>query len=118
MAESATFPKVVLKKKQIPTLIDFCLEESIEFNVKQQNFPDTDWEVELKIKEIKTALLVGMFLRDNKFEISGIEQQRIVKKPVSKKGEDKTDKEESEPKSKSKSAVTPLADESESPTLM
>ena len=45
MAENVNYPKVLLKKKQISILVDFCLEESIEFSVKQQNFPETDWEV-------------------------------------------------------------------------
>jgi hypothetical protein len=115
MAESAVYPKVILKKKQIPTLIEFCLEESIEFSVKQQSFPDTDWEVELKIKDVKTGIVVGMFLRDNRFELDGLDQQR-VKKPVSKKSEDKHD--ESEGKSKSKSAAITPEPEDEGPTLM
>jgi hypothetical protein len=72
-------PKVILKKKQIPVLIDFCLEESIEFSVRQQSFPETDWEVELKLKDYKTAILVGMFLRENKFEVEGIDPQRYRK---------------------------------------
>ena len=83
------YPKVVAKKKQIPVIVDFCVEESIEFNVKQQSFPNADWEVEVKIKDIKTAVLFGMFLRENKFEMEGIDQQRI-KKPSGKKGEEKT----------------------------
>ena len=42
MAENVVFPKVILKKKQIPVLIEFCLDESIEFSVKQQTFPETE----------------------------------------------------------------------------
>jgi hypothetical protein len=114
MAESTSFPKVVLKKKQIPTLIEFCLEESIEFSVRQQNFPDTDWEVELKIKDVKHGILVGMFMRDNRFELEGVDTQR-VKKP-SKKGDEKPSDEEG--KSKSKSSSHAAAPESEEPTLM
>jgi hypothetical protein len=71
--------KVILKKKQINVLVDFCLDESIEFSVKQQTFPDTDWELDLKVKDIKTAILVGMFLRENKLEADGIDVQRYRK---------------------------------------
>jgi hypothetical protein len=77
-------PKVVLKKKQIPVIVDFCLDESVEFSVKQQIFPDTDWEVELKMKDFKSAVLLGMFLRENRIDIDGIDPQRYkrsVKKP-------------------------------------
>jgi hypothetical protein len=97
MAENVVYPKVILKKKQIPTLIDFCLDESIEFSVKQQNFPETDWEVELKLKDLKTAVVVGMFLRESRFEMEGIDQLRY-KKSGSKKTEEKA-----EPVSKSES---------------
>ena len=79
MAENVVFPKVILKKKQIPVLIDFCLDESIEFSVKQQAFPETDWELELKLKDLKTAVVVGMFLRESRLELEGVEQTRYKK---------------------------------------
>jgi hypothetical protein len=75
--------KVILKKKNIPVLVDFCLEESVEFNVKPQTFPDTDWEFTMKISDIKTAVVAGMFLRENHIDLSGIDQQKY-KKPVKK----------------------------------
>jgi len=81
--------KVVLKKKHIPVLVDFCLEESVEFTVKPQTFPDTDWEFTLKISDIQTAVVAGMFLRENRIEISGIDQQKY-KKPVKKGKEEET----------------------------
>ena len=81
--------KVVLKKKNIPVLVDFCLEESVEFTVKPQTFPDTDWEFTMKISDIKTAVVAGMFLRENRIEISGIDQQKY-KKPVKKGKEEES----------------------------
>ncbi|MEJ5265140.1 MAG: hypothetical protein WHT29_07500 [Bacteroidales bacterium] len=91
MADNNTYPKVILKKKQIPTLIDFCLEESIEFSVRQQTFPETDWEVELRLKDYRTAVLVGMFLRENKMELDGIDPQRYKKQSggAARKSDDK-----------------------------
>lgn len=86
MAEVSN-PKVVLKKKQVPTIVEFCLEESIEFTVKQQTFPDTDWEIEMKMKDFKSAVLLGMFLRENRIDIDGIDPQRY--KRAAKKGDDK-----------------------------
>lgn len=99
MAEATSFPKIVLKKKQVQTIIDFCLDESIEFTVKQQAFPNTDFECELKIKEMKIAVLLGMFLRENKLEMEGIEPQRYKKQSgatvstSTRKSEEKPDKE-------------------------
>jgi hypothetical protein len=118
MADSVSNPKVVLKKKQVPVLIDFCLEESIEFSVKQQTFPETDWEVELKLKDIKTAIVVGMFLRENKFDIEGIDQQRY-KKVAGKKTEEKLES-GLKPEPKTEQHVKPKQEieDSQSPTLM
>ena len=70
MSENSNVPKIILKKKQVQTMVDFCLDEGIEFGVKQQTFPDMDFEIEMKLKDMKVAILVGMFLRENRFEIN------------------------------------------------
>jgi hypothetical protein len=115
MAENTNSIKVVLKKKQISILVDFCLDESIEFGVKQQAFPGTDWEVELKLNDIKTAIMVGMFLRENRFDIEGVDQQRYKKTAGAKKSEEKT-----ETSAKTESAVKTKTDseDASTPTLM
>lgn len=85
--------KVILKQKSIQTLVDFCLEEKIEFSVRPQAFPDTDWEFNLLVKDIKTAVNTGMFLRENRLDIAGSEQQAKAKKPVpAKKSKEEEDK--------------------------
>jgi hypothetical protein len=124
MADSVSNPKVVLKKKQIPVLVDFCLEESIEFSVKQQTFPETEWEIELKLKDIKTAIIVGMFLRENKFEVEGLDQQRY-KKTGGKKADEKQDTiSKNEPTHKAETKTDQLSkpkhetEDNQSPTLM
>lgn len=75
------FPKVIIKKKNIQILIDFCLEENIEFSVRNKPFSDNDLEVELKLSDIKKALQTGMFLRENRIELEGME----IKAPVAAK---------------------------------
>lgn len=72
--------KVILKQKSIPVFVDFCLEEKIEFNVRPQTYPDTDWEFNLMVKDIKTAVLTGMFLRENRIDIADGELQQKSKK--------------------------------------
>lgn len=116
MAEVAN-PKVILKKKQVPTIVDFCLEEAIEFSVKQQTFPDTDWEIEMKMKDFKAAVLLGMFLRENRIDIDGIDPQRYKKsakkdeKPEPPVKEEKPKQEKSTP-----NLMNPAADDQ--PTLI
>jgi hypothetical protein len=64
------------------------LEESIEFSVKQQTFPDTDWEIEMRMKDFRAAVLLGMFLRENRIDIDGIDPQRY-KRTTAKKPDEK-----------------------------
>lgn len=86
--------KVVVKKKFVPVMVEFCMDESLEFSVKPQSFPDTDWEFTMKIAEIKTALLAGMFLRENRIDVSGIDQQKIKKTGKKSKEEEAADRAE------------------------
>jgi|GEM_PF-1730211 hypothetical protein len=124
MADNNIYPKVILKKKQIPTLIDFCLEESIEFSVRQQTFPETDWEVELRLKDYRTAVLVGMFLRENKMELDGIDPQRYKKQAPAaggaRKSDDKPDNAKAEPTANTKveEKQKPENNEPQIPTLL
>jgi len=83
--------KIILKQKSIPTLVDFCLEEKIEFAVRPQSFPDVDWEFNLFVKDIKTGVLTGMFLRENRIDMPGTDSQKL-KKPILKKGKEDEDK--------------------------
>jgi hypothetical protein len=83
--------KIILKQKSIPTLVDFCVEEKIEFSVKPQSFPDVDWEFNLFVKDIKTGVLTGMFLRENRIDVAGTDPQKL-KKPIPKKGKEEEDK--------------------------
>ena len=82
--------KLILKRKNIQLLVDFCLDESLEFTLKPQTFPDTDWELNMKITDIKTAVSAGMFLRENRIEVNGIDQQKF-KKPAPKRTREETD---------------------------
>jgi hypothetical protein len=83
--------KLILKPKSIPVFVDFCIEEKIEFNVKPQDFPDTDWEFSLVIKDIKSGVITGMFLRENRIEIPGSDNQKS-KKPAVKKTREEEEK--------------------------
>lgn len=86
--------KLVLKRKNIQLLVDFCLEESLEFTLKPQSFPETDWELTMKITDIKTAVSAGMFLRENRIEVNGIDQQKYKKQAPKKTKEDVDDRAE------------------------
>jgi hypothetical protein len=114
MAENKDFPKVILKRAKIQHMIDFCLDESIEFSVRQQQFPDTDWEVELTVNDVQTALLVGMFLRDNRFDVDGIEEDRYKKGGVNSSNGKKTSKSSKTSSSKDKEETNETVKEEKS----
>jgi hypothetical protein len=96
--------KVILKQKSISVLVDFCLEEKIEFNVKPQDFPDTDWEFNMFVKDIKTGVITGMFLRENRIDIPGTTDQQKIRKPSPRKSKEEEEK-----------AVMPPADDPKAP---
>jgi hypothetical protein len=110
-AEATVFPKVIVKKKQVQQLVEFCLDESIEFSVKQQTFPDTDWEIELRLKDMRMAILIGMFMRENRLELDGIDPQRYKKAAAAKKADEKP---EAPAKAEKVEAAKPKADKEES----
>jgi len=93
------YPKVVIKKKNIQVLIDYCLAENIEFSVRNKPFSDVDLEVELKISDIKKALVTGMFLRENRIELDGTEAMKAaaVKKVASPRKSSKAEDSNGEP---------------------
>lgn len=96
--------KLILKRKNIQLLVDFCLDESLEFTLKPQTFPDTDWELTMKIVDIKTAVAAGMFLRENRIDVNGIDQQKFKKPAAPKKTKEETEDKNEE---KEEKAETP-----------
>lgn len=93
-------PRVILKSKNMQSVFDYCLEQKIEFSVLPRTFGNDEFEIEFNIKEIKKAIVFGMFLRENRFDLVGMEEfskAKPVSKPVvTKKTEGKN---VSEPKS-------------------
>jgi hypothetical protein len=92
--------KLILKRKNIQLIVDFCLDETLEFTLKPQTFPDTDWELTMKIIDIKTAVAAGMFLRENRIDVNGIDQQKFKKTVPTKKSKDDTDEKPEEKEEK------------------
>ncbi|HBX53440.1 MAG: hypothetical protein A2275_05555 [Bacteroidetes bacterium RIFOXYA12_FULL_35_11] len=77
-------PKLVVKKKNMQPVIEYCLENAVEFAVKHKPLPDDEWEIELNISTIKKAIQLGMFLRENRLYPVGMEPV-VVPVPKNKK---------------------------------
>jgi hypothetical protein len=87
-------PIVLTKRKNIQTVIDYCLEQKISFNASPRPISNDEWEVELNINNIKDAIALGMFVRENKLELYGIATSEVIKPktaaaPAAKKTESK-----------------------------
>ena len=64
-------PSVTVKKKNIQTILDYCLDTKQEFTVLPKMGTD-EWNIEIGITEINKAIGFGMFLRENKMEANGV----------------------------------------------
>lgn len=74
MYNASDKPKVIVKSKNIQTLIDYCIEQKIEFTVSPRTIANDEWEIDVNVKEIKKAIVFGMFLKENKFDLYGFEE--------------------------------------------
>lgn len=64
-------PSVTVKKKNIQTILDYCLDTKQEFTVLPKA-GNEEWNIEINITEINKAIAFGMFLRENKMEANGV----------------------------------------------
>jgi hypothetical protein len=64
-------PKITVKRKNIQSLIDYCLENKIEFAAKLKENSTEEWEIECCVIAINQAILFGMFLKENHLELDG-----------------------------------------------
>jgi hypothetical protein len=71
-------PRVLLKSKNIQQLMEYCIENKLEFTVIPGNVQD-EWEVEINVKNLIKAVELGMFMRSNRFELAG---NALFPKPV------------------------------------
>lgn len=63
-------PSVIIKRKNIQPVLDYCLENRIECKISPRDMPE-EWELEFTVSEIMQAVNLGMFLKENKLELAG-----------------------------------------------
>lgn len=71
-------PRVLLKSKNIQMLMEYCIENTLEFTVIPGNVQD-EWEVEINVKNLVKAVELGMFMKANRLELAGA---ALFPKPV------------------------------------
>ncbi len=89
--ETENTPSVIVKKKNIPLLLDYCLENKIEFSVTPKMSAD-DFEIAFSLKDFKMAIALGMCLKELKLELLGVQNIttlnaiKATKNPIEVKG--------------------------------
>lgn len=69
-------PFVAVKKKNIQLLLDYCLENKIEFTVTPKN--SEEFKVIFGLKDFNSAIALGMCLRELKIEFTAIEATPVA----------------------------------------
>lgn len=69
-------PVITIKKKNLHVIIDYCVENKLEFIVKPKLVGD-EFDVEVPISSIQQAILFGMFLRENRLMPNGMQAQVV-----------------------------------------
>lgn len=61
-------PSVILKRKNIQAVLDYCLDNKIDIRVTARTMPE-EYEIEFSVSDIMRAINLGMFLKENKLEL-------------------------------------------------
>jgi len=94
---------IICKRKNISVLFDYCLDHKMIFTVEPRTVSNEEFEVELKIESIKQAIAIGMFAKENKYDVVGLGELSRSKNVPAKKAEPKEETE--------KKAVSPETDD-------
>jgi hypothetical protein len=66
---------IATKRKSIQQLLDYCLDNRILFTINPNGIVADEFEAVLSIYGIKEGIALGMFLKEHKFEVSGMGEQ-------------------------------------------
>lgn len=75
---------VITRRKNIQTLIDYCLDTRLSVTINPRGLSNDEFEVEVVLAGIKQAIAFGMFARENKLEVSGMGELVKPKAPAKK----------------------------------
>ncbi|HRG37902.1 MAG TPA: hypothetical protein PK289_05180 [Bacteroidia bacterium] len=78
-------PTVSVKKKNLTPLIDYCIENKIDFTLTSRSAQSDDFDVEFIINNPKKAIALGMCLKELKLELNGLSVTPVAAIKASKK---------------------------------
>lgn len=85
-------PTVSVKKKNLLPLIEYCIENKIDFMLKSRSAQSEDFDVEFIITNPKKAIALGMCLKELKLELNGLNVTPVAAIKAGKKPANATSK--------------------------
>lgn len=82
-------PVLLVKRKNIQLVIDYCLDQRTSFTVSPRAISNDDFEIEVNVGGIKQAIALGMFAKENKVEVAGLGELAKPKANTAKKADPK-----------------------------
>jgi hypothetical protein len=76
-------PTVTVKKKNISTLIEYCIENKIDFTLRSKS--NDDFDLEFIVTNTKKAIALGMCLKELKLELNGLSITSVASLKANKK---------------------------------
>lgn len=72
------------KRKNISALVEYCIENKIEFSVKPLISRSEEFEVEFNLSNLKKSIQLGMFLKELRIELNGVQSAIVTPTAISK----------------------------------
>ena len=76
-------PTVTVKKKNISSVIEYCIENKIDITIKSKS--NDDFDIEFIITNTSKAIALGMCLKELKLELNGFQIVPVASIKASKK---------------------------------
>jgi hypothetical protein len=70
---------LITKRKNTQLVFDYCMDLKIPFLVTPRGIAADEFEIDLTVNGIKQAVALGMFVKEHKFEVSGLGEMAKAK---------------------------------------
>jgi hypothetical protein len=70
---------VLAKRKTTAFLFDYLMDQKVIFTISPRPMINDEFEIDVQIGNIKQAIALGMFLKENKYEVFGLGEFNKVK---------------------------------------
>ncbi len=72
------------KRKNISALVEYCIENKIEFSVKPLISRSEEFEVEFNLSNLKKSIQLGMYLKELRIELNEVQSASVVPTTIAK----------------------------------